>query len=265
MKKILAINGSHRGQKGFTHYLIGRLFEGATEAGTECEEIVLSQLRMNYCRSCGRCNSKDHFLKCVFEEKDDVKSVFDKMVKADLIVYATPIYIFNMSALMKTFLDRTYSTGDVFDLQLTKSGKLFHHINPDISSKPFVPLICCDNIEKETPGNVVSFFKIFSRFQDAPQVGLLVRNAGGFIGHGKKPEMAELFPKIADALNAFEQAGRELSQNGRISRATQKRASQNVLPIPPLMKVLNHFRPFKKKMVEQAREMRKAAYSEGDI
>ena len=263
--KILAINSSHRGTKGFTHYLIGRVFKGAMEAGAECEEVLLSKMKMNNCLSCGRCNEKDHFLKCVWEEKDDVKSIFDKIIAADLIIYATPIYIFTLPALLKTFLDRSYSTGDVFDLKMTKSGMFFHHINPDLSSKPFVPLICCDNIEKATPANAISFFKTFSKFQDAPMVGLLLRNAGGFIGHGKRPEMLEMFPKIADSLEAFEQAGRELATTGRISRATQKRASQYVLPFPPIKRFLNQFRPFKRKMIEQARIMRQAGYTEGDI
>ena len=211
--RILAINGSHRGRKGFTHFLINKVFKGAGEAGAECEEVVLAKTKMNYCISCGKCNSKNHYLKCIFEGKDDVKSVFDKMASSDLIIHATPIYIFNMSAMMKTFLDRTYSTGDLFDLKLSKSGLFFHHLNHDISSKPFVPLICCDNMEKETPKNVISFFKTFSLFQDAPQTGLLVRNTGGFIGHGKKPDMETLFPKIAASFKAFEKAGFELATN----------------------------------------------------
>ena len=263
--KILAINGSHRGRKGFTHFLIDKVFEGATNAGAECEEVALSEIKMNYCISCGKCNSKSHYLKCVFEDKDDVKSVFDKIAAADLVIYATPIYIFNISSMMKTFLDRTYSTADVFELTLSKSGLVFHHLNPEISSKPFVPLICCDNMEKETPKNVISFYKTFSSFQDAPLAGLLVRNAGGFIGHGKKPEMEQLFPKIAASIKAFEKAGMELATLGRITRSTQKTASQSVLPIPPLKKVLNRFRPFKQKMVDQINVMRKQTYTEGDI
>ncbi len=263
--KILAINGSHRGRKGFTHFLIHRIFKGAIEAGAECEEVVLAKTKMNYCISCGKCNSKSQYLKCVFEDKDDVKSVFDKMAGADLLIYATPIYIFNMSAMMKTFLDRTYSTADVFDLKLSKSGLVFHHLNRDISSKPFVSLICCDNMERETPKNVISYFKTYSRFQDAPLVGQLVRNTGGFMGQGKKPEMEALFPKIAAAFNAFERAGIELATLGRIRTSTQKAANRNVLPIPPLMKLLNRFRPFKRRMVDRINVMRKQNYIEGDI
>ena len=257
--KILAINGSHRGGNGFTHFLLGRLFDGAAAAGAECEEVALAEVKINRCLSCGVCNSKDHFLKCVFDEKDDVRGVFNKMAEADILVFATPVYIFSMTALFKTFLDRLYATGDVFDLRLTKSGLFFHHVDASICSKPFVALICCDNPEKETPKNVISYFRTYARFNDAPQVGLLVRNSGRLAGHGKDPEAIKRIPKLADVYKAYELAGRELAMEGRIRPATQKTANQNILPIPPVLRVLNHLRPFKKKMLERARQMTRPA------
>ena len=42
--KIIAINGSHRGTMGYTHFLIEKLFEGAKKEGAECEEITLAKL-----------------------------------------------------------------------------------------------------------------------------------------------------------------------------------------------------------------------------
>ena len=253
--RILAINGSHRGRNGFTHFLVWKLFKGATAAAAECEEVLLAELKINRCLSCGVCNSKNHFLKCVFDEKDDVRGIFNKMAEADILIFATPIYIFNMTALFKTFLDRLYATGDVFDLRLTQSGLFFHHVDASICSKPFVPLICCDNMEKETPKNVISYFRTYSKFNDAPQVGLLVRNSGRLAGHGKDPEAEKRIPKLADVYKGYELAGRELATEGCIRRATQKMTNQNILPIPPVLRVLNHLRPFKEKMVERARQM----------
>jgi multimeric flavodoxin WrbA len=261
--KILAINGSHRGENGYTHFLIGKLFSGIEAAGAKCEEVVLAKLEINRCISCGKCNAKDHFLKCVFDDKDDVREVFNKMAAADILVFATPIYIFNMTALLKTFLDRLYATADVFDLKLSQSGLFFHHLDHDICSKPFVTLICCDNPEKETPKTVISYFRTYSKFHDALQVGLLVRNAGRFATHGKDPEAEKRAPKLAEVYRAYEQAGKELVAFGRIQSSTQRTANQNILPIPPAYKILKRLRPFKEKMVAQARLM--SQYSEGDV
>ena len=101
-----------------------------------------------------------------------MKAIFAKMAAADLIVFATPVYVFAMSALLKMFLERLYSTSDVFDLKLTQSGLFFHHVDSAICSKPFALLVCCDNMERETPKNVISYFRTYGKFMDAPQVGL---------------------------------------------------------------------------------------------
>lgn len=261
--KILGINGSHRGDKGYTRFLLDKLIKGATAAGAECEIVTLANLRINRCLSCGKCNTRDHLRKCVWDGKDDVRGIFEKMAVANIIVYATPIYIFTVSSLLKTLLERMYSTADVFDLKITRSGLFFHHVDSRISSKPFVALICCDNMEKETPQNAISYFQVYSKFMDAPQVGLLVRNGGRFSGQGKEKEAEERAPKILEAYEAFEKAGRELALQGSLCRRTQKAASQNILPLPPVFKVLRHLRPFREKMLSRAREMTK--YKEGDI
>jgi len=230
--KILAINGSHRGGKGHTQFLIDRLFQGAAAVGAACEGVCLADMRINRCLACGRCHDDDHYLRCVYDEKDDVRSIFRKMAEADLIVYATPVYVFGMSGLLKTFLDRLYGTGNSFDLRLSESGLMFHHIDRAICSKPFVALVCCDNLEALTPHNVLDYFIGFSKFMDAPQVGVLVRNGGRLAGHGRDPARLAAFPRLRASYEAYEQAGRELATEGRIHRLTQRRANQEIIPVP---------------------------------
>ena len=257
--KILAINASHRGGKGHTRFLIDRLFQGAVAAGAVCECVCLAGMRINRCLACGRCHDDDHCLHCVYDEKDDVWSIFRKMAEADLIVYATPVYVFGMSGLLKTFLDRLYGTGNTFDLRMTDSGLMFHHIDRAICSKPFVTLVCCDNLERLTPHNVLDYFKVFSRFMDAPQVGVLVRNGGRLSGHGKDPARLAAFPRLKASYEAFEQAGRELATGGRIRRLTQRRANREIIPVPlfGLLKRLP-FKKLKRQFVENARAMQEA-------
>jgi NAD(P)H-dependent FMN reductase len=257
--RILAINGSHRGDQGHTRFLIDLLFRGARGAGAECECVSLATVRVNRCLACGRCHTGKHPLRCVQEEQDDVRAVFEKMAQSDLLIYGTPVYVFSMSGLLKTFLDRMYGTGDVMDLRLSESGLMFHHIDAAICSKPFVTLVCCDNLEAETPKNVISYFRTYSRFMDAPQVGELVRNAGRLAGHGKDPGRLSLFPRLKRAYQAFEEGGEELATTGRIRAATQRRASQEIVPVP-LFGLLKRIpsRRFKGKFVERARVMQQS-------
>ena len=244
--KIIAINGSHSGKRGYTHFLTEKIFSGARNKGADCEEITLAELKINICKGCGVCSKEKHLLKCIYEEKDDVAMIFNKMREADIIIYATPIYVFNMSGLMKVFIDRINSTGNSNDFRLSESGMFFHHISKDIYSKPFVTLICHDNFENEMSKSVTSYFKTFSKFMDAPQVGTIIRRSGKVTGHGKDKEKEKQYPKITESYKAIELAGAELVTKGKISKKTQKIASQDIIPVP-FFSILKNFKGFKKK------------------
>ena len=77
--KILAINGSHRGDQGHTRFLIDLLFQGACAAGAECECISLAKVQVNRCMACGRCHTEKHDLQCVQDEKDHVRGIFRRL------------------------------------------------------------------------------------------------------------------------------------------------------------------------------------------
>jgi len=248
---IVAINGSHRGDKGLTRVFLDHLGWGAAAAGGEFEVVTLAKLKINRCLSCYRCQNGDPHLVCAHSERDDVAMVFEKMAGADIVIYATPVYLMNMSGLMKTFLDRTYATMDCQDARLS-SGLIHHHINPAISSKPFVLLVVCGNVENETWRNVTSYFRTYARFMEARQVGVLVRNASALFDTTSDPQLVEEFPRIADVWVAFEQAGRELATLGRISRSTQRRANQEIVPVP-FFGLLKHLRPVKLRVIEYLR------------
>lgn len=252
--KIIAINSSYRGDKGQTRHLIDLLFEGAQAAGAECEVVTLAKHKLNRCLACDECHTPEHYLRCAYAEKDDVAEIFAKIAAADLVVYATPVYVFGLSGLLKTFLERLYWTSDVNELRVTRSGLFFHHVDESICSKPFVSLICCDNLDPEMPRNAREYFRSFARFMDAPHVGELVRSGGRIFGYGHDPRAAERFPKIDEVYAAYRQAGRELALTGRISRSTQSRANQEIIPVP-FFGLLKRLRPFKRVMVQKAKEL----------
>ncbi len=252
--KILALNASYRGDRGFSRVLIDKLLKGAVASGAECEVITLSRLKINRCLACDKCQTKEHHLRCVQEEKDDVQMIFEKMAQSDLVVYSTPVYVMGMSVLLKTLFDRMYGVCDCKDLLVTRSGIFFHHTNRDICCKPFVAMVCCDSVEDETPRNVISYFKTYSKYMDTPLAGMLVRNAGRLAGHGADPEREKFLPKLSQVYEAYEQAGHELAEKGCISKATQKKANQEIMPFR-MFHILKRLRPLKSKFVERARSV----------
>lgn len=252
--KILAINGSYRGHRGQTGGFLRLLLSGAEIAGAECEEIILADLEMHHCLGCDTCHKPEHYLSCVYAQKDGVEDVFRKIAEADLLIYATPVYVFGISSLMKTFLDRLYSTSDVNQLRVTRSGMFFHHVDETICSKPFVPLICCDNLDAQMPVNVRDYFRTYARFMDAPLAGELIRNGARMFGDLSSNEHPEIFPRIPNVINAYQQAGFELATNGVVSKKTQRAANQEIIPVPGFG-LLKRLRAFKRVMVFQAKDI----------
>jgi multimeric flavodoxin WrbA len=177
--------------------------------------------------------------------------IFDKMSSADIIVFATPVYLMNMAGLLKILIDRLYSTMDISDARLS-SGLIHHHVDPAISSKPFVTLVVCSNLENESWKNVTSYFRTYARFMEARQVGVLVRNASALFDYTNNPSLGKDFPKIFDVYSAYERAGYELATLGYIRRSTQRKANQEIVPLP-FFRVLKHFRSIKERVIEYLR------------
>ncbi|VBB08439.1 nadph-dependent fmn reductase [Lucifera butyrica] len=249
--RILALNGSHRGEAGCTQWLLDKLAEGAVAAGAEFETVVLAKQKITPCSGCETCHTSQHYLRCIYEEEDDIKAIFEKMKTADLLIYATPVYIFTISGLMKTFLDRFNSTAGSKGLRLTKSGLFFGSIDEAIYSKPFVVLTCCGNVEPETVRNIISYFKTFSKFLDAPIVGTLVRKSVGMLEFDKE-EPQQRKPVVNEVVAAYIQAGKELATQGRIRTGTEKKANRHILGVP-FLDFLMRFRLFKKMAIKRAK------------
>lgn len=100
--KLLAIVGSPR-LKGNTNYLVDRALEEAATLGAETEKIVLSQYAVNPCLGHDNCASFD-----ACQQKDDTGWILDRLCEADGVILATPVYYYNVSTQMKTFIDRNY-------------------------------------------------------------------------------------------------------------------------------------------------------------
>lgn len=101
-KKVLVISASPR-KGGNSDTLCDEFMKGAIDSGNTVEKIFLRDKKINYCTGCGFCNTNDY---TACSQKDDMALILDKMVIADVIVMATPVYFYTMDGQMKTFIDR---------------------------------------------------------------------------------------------------------------------------------------------------------------
>lgn len=101
MKKNVVILSASPRRKGNSDILCDEFMKGATEASHDVEKIFLADKNIKYCTGCGVCNTTHE---CV--QKDDMKEILVKLLKADVIVMASPVYFYTINAQMKTLIDR---------------------------------------------------------------------------------------------------------------------------------------------------------------
>ena len=100
MKNVLIISTSLRGGSN-SELLAKECAKGAEEAGNRVELLSLKGKKIQYCIGCLSCIKTG---KCV--QKDDAPEIMEKLRRADVLVFATPIYYYEMCGQMKTLLDR---------------------------------------------------------------------------------------------------------------------------------------------------------------
>ncbi len=111
MKNILIISSSPR-KNGNSEILAAAFAKGATEAGNNVETIYLREKQISFCRGCMACFKLGH---CVI--KDDAAGIIKKMHDSDVLVFASPVYYYNVSGQLKTMIDRAnpiYDTDYIF-------------------------------------------------------------------------------------------------------------------------------------------------------
>ncbi len=100
MKRVIVISTSLRVGSN-SDMLADKFAEGARSAGHEVQKISLVGKDIRFCKGCFACQKLG---RCVI--KDDVNDIMAQVLEADVVVWATPVYYYEMSGQMKTLIDR---------------------------------------------------------------------------------------------------------------------------------------------------------------
>lgn len=103
MKNVLIISASPR-KNGNSQVLCEQFAKGAKAQGHNVELIRFMDKNIGFCRACDACMKNGG--RCILN--DDMTEILNLFQKADVLVLATPVYFYGISAQMKTFIDRTY-------------------------------------------------------------------------------------------------------------------------------------------------------------
>lgn len=103
MSKIVVLVGSMR--KGGNTDLLAQAFTEGASKNNDVELVSVADYKVNPCIGCNSCfTRKDN--SCF--QNDDMSVIYEKLRTADIVVIASPVYFYGISAQMKTFIDRTY-------------------------------------------------------------------------------------------------------------------------------------------------------------
>ena len=123
--KITVLNGSPRKQN--TSFMVDAFVAGAEEAGHTVEVIQVGKMKINGCLGCEYCHGKGEG-QCI--QKDDMEKVYPAFADCDMIVFASPIYYFGMTAQITAATQRVYAM--MKWPKATKAALLLSSMSPNV-------------------------------------------------------------------------------------------------------------------------------------
>jgi multimeric flavodoxin WrbA len=109
MKKVVILAGSPH-LNGTTAALVEHMLYGAQAVGHKVERFNVATMKVGSCKACMACHKPGGDGKCV--QRDDMDKIGPAVVAADVVIFATPLYYFDMTSQLKTVIDRFFSYGE---------------------------------------------------------------------------------------------------------------------------------------------------------
>ncbi len=111
MKSILVLNGAAR-KNGNTAQLLDAFIDGAKSKGHQVQSFYLQDMDIHGCLGCLACHCmpKDCDNPCV--QQDDMAQIYAAFMKADVVVFVSPVYFFSITGPLKTATDRLYAASN---------------------------------------------------------------------------------------------------------------------------------------------------------
>jgi multimeric flavodoxin WrbA len=225
--KILAIQGSPRPKFSNTDILLQEFLKGAQSQGAETETVYLKEKEIHSCVGCYTCWAKTPGV-CVFQ--DDMPGLLEKVKGCDILVYATPLYNFNMTALVKAFQERLLP---LLDPHLIKTGEAYRHPQRYAVDRKMVLISTCGFPEVSHFDGLRQVFRHLERNGGVPIIGELLMPGGELL---KQQGMQE---NVQGVLQTAHRAGVEVIRDGKVSKETEAQIQKPIVPPEELAEMAN--------------------------
>ncbi len=218
IKNIVVFDGGPRNTKfSKTTFMVNHFCKGAKSAGAQIDYIKLKDMKIHPCTGCYTCWTKTPG-ECIYD--DDMTDLRLKFRKADLIIYASPLYIFSVTGIMKNFLDRLLP--NIKPYMLIKNGETMHPYRyPEDKLQGFVVFSAAGfpEVDHNFDGLKSMFRCLHSHSENASLMGEFYMPGAELIA---QPVYAERRKKVEQAcLNA----GAQVVQENKINTEFMKTVS----------------------------------------
>ncbi|HKM20509.1 MAG TPA: flavodoxin family protein [Lachnospiraceae bacterium] len=215
--KILIINGSPKGDNSNTMKLTRAFIEGLGNA--EVREVSVSKMQITPCKGCFGCWIKTPG-KCIIQ--DDMESVIESQLWADIIIWSFPLYYFNIPGAMKNVMDRQLPMAlpDMIEVE-GNVGNGSHPARYDMSGKKYILISTCGFYTAEK--NYDSVLGMFDHLYGRGVYETI------FCGQGELFRVPEAKEKTDAYLEAVKRAGAEFAAGG-ITSETHERLRELLFP-----------------------------------
>jgi multimeric flavodoxin WrbA len=228
---IVAINSSPNMDEGSTALILNPFLDGMKEADAEVELFYTKNLKVNPCQGDYVCWLKTPG-KCI--HKDDMQMLLPKLARADVWVFATPVYFDGISGSMKKLIERMLPLVEPFFE--VKDGHCRHPRREGTKRGKVVLVSSCGFWEMDNFDPLVVHMKAICKNADREFSGALLRPHGS----GMK-RMCEGGAPIDDIFAAAKEAGRQLVTDGRMSDGTLRAVSRSLMTVDQLVQGANLF------------------------
>ena len=214
--KILLINGSPKGKRSNSLKLAYSFIEGFKNGCTNDEESIsidelhVASMNIAACKGCFACWQKTPGICCI---KDDMQTVIEKLIDADLILWSFPLYYFNVPGILKNLIDRQLPMSLPFmSSKQDGYGSGSHDSRYDMEGKRHVLISTCGFYS--AVGNYDSVLRMFDHFLGKGNYTTI------FCGQGELFRVKELSARTDEYLSTVKCAGSEYAMTGTISEKT---------------------------------------------
>ena len=213
---VLLINGSPKGKNSNSLKLAYSFIEGLKSEyannGKEIsiEELHVASMNIDACKGCFTCWKKTPGICCI---KDDMQTVIDKQLEADIILWSFPLYYFSVPGILKNLIDRQLPMSLPFMSSREDGyGSGSHDSRYNMEGKRHVLISTCGFYSAK--GNYDSVLRMFDHFLGKGNYETV------FCGQGELFRVKELSARTEEYLDAVKVAGAEYAATGMISAKT---------------------------------------------